>query len=135
MFSGRLSRKGYLLGTIYYYASIAVVVLLALTTNRLFGGDGFDAPGNPIVSLLNIFFYLFGGLWVLLAIPINLGLAVRRLHDMDQPGWLSLGFIFPPLGLILFLFLLLRPGTTGINKFGESQTRKDFKSVLFGSRA
>jgi uncharacterized membrane protein YhaH (DUF805 family) len=72
----------------------------------------------------------------------NLGIAVRRLHDIDKTGWYVLLPMVPTLLAIVFLFMLMwqvamilwvltlacmilliwwyaQPGNTGANKFGS----------------
>ena len=45
-------------------------------------------------------------------------MTVRRLHDTGLSGfWLLVGFI-PAVGPFILIYLLVRPGTKGINKFG-----------------
>src|ERR1700743_339695 len=51
-------------------------------------------------------------------IVFSWGLLVRRLHDMDKPGWWSL-LAFVPIGnLVLVIMLLFVGGTVGENRFG-----------------
>lgn len=65
------------------------------------------------------------GLFALFAFIPSIAVTVRRLHDRDMSGWWYLGFtlagILPLVGLIaslVFLVLLLLPGTSGSNRFG-----------------
>lgn len=56
---------------------------------------------------------------------LRISLSVRRLHDLDKPGWFLLIqalFFIPGINLILFIFnlyLLFAPGTKGANKYGD----------------
>jgi uncharacterized membrane protein YhaH (DUF805 family) len=55
--------------------------------------------------------------WILTGLP-TLALQVRRLHDQDLRGWWWFVIVFPTLGLLLFLFWMIRSGTIGHNRFG-----------------
>lgn len=49
----------------------------------------------------------------------SFSIMVRRLHDINKPGWLLIiGLIFPPV-LIILAFMFLFPGTKGTNKYGK----------------
>ncbi len=66
----------------------------------------------------------WGGAFFLLTIATiypHIALAIKRLHDMDRPGWFSLLFIVGD--FFVFLFLSFVPGTRGPNKYG-SQTNE-----------
>ncbi len=53
-----------------------------------------------------------------LCILSSFSILVRRLHDINKPGWfLIIGIIFPPV-LIILSFMFLFPGTNGSNKYG-----------------
>lgn len=60
---------------------------------------------------------------MLMYIPIIgllLVMAVRRLHDMNLSGWLSLLGLIPLVNLVLWLGLLAAPGTAGVNRHGPA---------------
>jgi type IV pilus assembly protein PilA len=50
--------------------------------------------------------------WGLVAIVISLGAGVRRLHDLDKPGWWILGILVPCLNFVMLLYFLFAPGLT-----------------------
>ena len=54
-----------------------------------------------------------------LCIVSSFSILVRRLHDIDKPGWLIVvGMVFPPFLIVLMLMIIL-PGTEGTNKYGR----------------
>ena len=64
------------------------------------------------------------GTFALLALDVVLivfgvGLAVRRLHDLDKTGWLALLMIVPLVNFFFFLYLLFAAGTIGENSYGK----------------
>jgi uncharacterized membrane protein YhaH (DUF805 family) len=50
-----------------------------------------------------------------------IGVAVRRLHDVDRTGWWYLLVLIPVLGpLILIFAFFIHRGTRGENRFGPN---------------
>lgn len=43
---------------------------------------------------------------------------IRRLHDLNRPGWWALGIFIPGLNLVLSLYVSWWSGTKGENKYG-----------------
>lgn len=52
------------------------------------------------------------------AIP-ELAVTVRRLHDSSKSGWWVLLLFIPPLGIMIFIFMLL-DSTPATNKYGPN---------------
>jgi uncharacterized membrane protein YhaH (DUF805 family) len=48
----------------------------------------------------------------------SLGLAIRRLHDLDRTGWWVLLWFIPIIGWIILLIWFCTRGTIGPNRFG-----------------
>lgn len=51
----------------------------------------------------------------------SLGVAIRRLHDIDKSGWALLFGLIPLIGFIMLLVWYAKPGTSGDNRFGADQ--------------
>ena len=50
----------------------------------------------------------------------SIAVTVRRLHDIERSGWYTLGFAFPPVGVVLLAVLLAKDGGVEPNRFGVS---------------
>lgn len=48
----------------------------------------------------------------------SIGVAVRRLHDIDRSGWWYLVLLIPLVGIVLFIIWACTKGTDGPNRFG-----------------
>jgi uncharacterized membrane protein YhaH (DUF805 family) len=48
----------------------------------------------------------------------SLGLAVRRLHDLDRSGWWIFLVLIPLIGAIVLIIWYCTKGTEGANRFG-----------------
>lgn len=65
-----------------------------------------------IPSLLEIILYL-------VSLVYFFSFTTRRLHDLDQSGWLSLLLFIPPINAILGVYLTFFPGKEDENKYGK----------------
>lgn len=110
-----LSARGRLGRLRYFGYSVALGLLVNLAAGLLGGMAAIfleEDPGELFV----------GGLVVILAAPallISLLLGIQRLHDFDASGWWSLMTAVPLANLVLYLVLLIMPGTQGANRFGD----------------
>jgi uncharacterized membrane protein YhaH (DUF805 family) len=117
-FQGRSRRSEYWWVALFNFIVFAVIGGLAFAL----GGDFESGQMNPIGMLL------FGvlGLYGLGIVIPSIALYVRRLHDINQTGWIYLGIIvasmIPLIGLIASIASIViacLPGTVGPNKYGD----------------
>jgi uncharacterized membrane protein YhaH (DUF805 family) len=96
-FNGRAHRAEF-----WWY--VLVVIIVSVILNVI---DGIIHTGG-----------ILGGLWSLAMLLPNLGVAVRRLHDINRSGWWILIAFVPIVGAILLIYWYAQPGTSGANQFG-----------------
>jgi uncharacterized membrane protein YhaH (DUF805 family) len=65
--------------------------------------------------------YVVSSLFSLAVLLPGLGLAVRRLHDLDRSGWWLLLALIPLIGAIILLIWFCTRGTVGPNRFGPDR--------------
>ena len=105
-FRGRLNRAKYLGQILSVYACIAVVAIAA----RLFvaaGGGSYEMRAGA------------GGLVGLMGAPVFAIPIVRRLHDLNRPGWNCWFMLIPIYNIALGIILLFQRGTKGPNRYGS----------------
>jgi uncharacterized membrane protein YhaH (DUF805 family) len=57
---------------------------------------------------------------ILLSVPM-IAVSIRRLHDLDMPGWWFLMTLFiPPISLVIWFALMCGIGTNGDNRYGQA---------------
>lgn len=117
-FKGRIGRLGYLVASVYVLAYFIFVVLLGLI------GHGSRSS--------NVSMILLGMVGVLITIPLGISLHIRRWHDLDQSGWLTLLNLVPGVGIITAIILVFIPGTSGPNKYGAAHPKSLSPKALFG---
>lgn len=102
---GRLSRKQYFL---YSMIIVALTYVCAFVVGFATGvsGSGLEAAGA------------LGFLIGVLGCGAQAFIAIRRLHDLDKPGWHYWLFFIPLYNIYLGLILLFTPGTEGSNQYG-----------------
>lgn len=124
---GRISRITYLAWNMALMLVLLVVVAFII---MLFPSlEGFDPetmlfPDN--IGLWVIFF-------LILYIPIiymSIIWSVKRLHDVEQTGWLVLLNFVPFLNFLFAIYVVFAAGTEGPNKFGPQRAPKTWEKVI-----
>jgi uncharacterized membrane protein YhaH (DUF805 family) len=105
-FTGRSRRKEYWMFTLLQFLIILALVAVAFS---------FSSAGEETVMTV-----LYGGLgiWFLVTFIPNLAVQVRRFHDQDLTGWLSLMGFIPYVGGLIILVFMCIDGKRGPNKYG-----------------
>jgi uncharacterized membrane protein YhaH (DUF805 family) len=85
---------------------------------------------SPVVRGVNIFLIIFSLLEFLLSIIYSFSFGVRRLHDTNHSGLLSLLLFVPFVNLLLNLYLVFAPGTPGDNPYGPAPQKQTLKQVF-----
>lgn len=99
-FTGRAARSEY-----WWFVLFAVIVnaILNVVDSTLFSGMG----GQPLSMLFSLAILL----------P-NIGVSIRRLHDLDKSGWWLLLVFLPLIGALVLLYWFVHRGSVGDNQFG-----------------
>ena len=118
-FHGRLNRKPYILRGL---TLIPVYILLDMLLEYLMKNVIFFQE-RPIALDLFCYFFLF------LCFTVINSLRLRRLHDLNQSGWLCLPiivlvFLYPITNLGIEPWLCFMKGTEGDNKYGPDPLAK-----------
>ena len=102
-YDNRLNRKRYIMRALALWAATAAI---SFVFNLIAGATGFKALSTLgfIISLAS-------------AVP-GFMIVIRRLHDLDRPGWWCIGAIIPIVNFVLAIYLLFFKGTDGSNQYG-----------------
>ncbi len=120
--NGRFGRLSYAAWTFLFTLTLAAVVLLIIFTFGLTqneGTPGFTAPGIIAIAIL----YIVG-------IYISFVFTIRRLHDRNNTGWLSLLMLVPVVNIGLAVYLFCAKGTEGPNDYGPKRPTPSWERVL-----
>jgi uncharacterized membrane protein YhaH (DUF805 family) len=101
---GRTGRIGYLIGMLLVFAAITGVYI-AWTEG--YWPKRLDRKWMPIsFTVCLVVIYM---IWT--------AVTVRRLHDVDRVGWWAILNFVAPFNVFLLVYLLLKSGTDGPNRF------------------
>ena len=103
-FQGRANRAWY-----FWHILLDDLLIFTLVFVLLVVGG---VLGSPLV-VLPLIGVVIAGIWAGLAIT------VKRLHDMDRPGWHWWFLLIPIYNIVFGLQLLFERGTPGPNRFGR----------------
>lgn len=117
-FQGRSRRSEYWWVALFNVIVFGVLAILLVTLG------GFNAETGAMGPLGYVVFGIMGLYGLAVIIP-SIALFVRRLHDINQTGWIYLGLFIagfiPLIGLlasIAQIVIACIPGTVGPNKYG-----------------
>lgn len=102
-FTGRARRKEYWL-FVFFNLSIGIILAVVDRTFELSYGTYNTGLIESIYSLA-------------VTVP-TIAVIVRRLHDTGKSGWNFL-LVFTIIGILYVLYLLIKEGDFGLNKYGE----------------
>ena len=115
-----MNRLTYLVSMILYYLATYLVGLVIAPIIKSF------SPGIlQDISVGNIWSGSFTGFFVMsifviiVFVSLLCSLIIRRLHDIDASGWLTLLLFVPLANIILPIFLFFKKGTEGSNQYGS----------------
>lgn len=107
---GRLRRLPYFL----YSLGIGVLYLLIGLGLGMLMPEQEDQIGNGTAIMIVLLILVF----VILATYASFVLIIKRFHDLDKSGWMSLLMIIPMVNFFAGIYLLFFRGTDGPNQFG-----------------
>ena len=124
-FSGRIGRLRYL--SYSFVAMVFLYLILGLVT--IFTGGTFGSTGGTPERINALTFVPLIIITALISIECII-LAVRRLNDMDNSGWLCLLLFLPLVGFIFWLYLILGSGTKEKNRYGLPPSQNSIWIVI-----
>ena len=121
---GRFGRLAYLA----WYLVITLIILavavigIAIFGNSTSSSDPYAGIGTVSILIMVVAYIVF--------FYYAIVFTIRRLHDLNQSGWLSLLMLVPVVNVLFMLYVMIAPGTHGTNNFGVPRPNKGWESVL-----
>jgi uncharacterized membrane protein YhaH (DUF805 family) len=113
-FKGRIGRCRYLA------YSIGLSMILMLVAGMLMALTGAKAINNsPLLAL-----------WYVPVLVITFTMAVRRLNDMNHPGWWSLLMLIPIINMFVGLWLAFGRGDDRANNYGPAPAPNTWQVIV-----
>ncbi|WP_335972996.1 DUF805 domain-containing protein [Acinetobacter calcoaceticus] len=121
--SGRFGRLSYAAWT---FIISLITFMLALSSMLWLRSNPSEMGSSNIMTL---------GMILLLIIYIvfayfNFVFTIRRLHDRNNTGWLSLLMLIPAVNFIFMIYLFAAKGTEGTNDYGPQRPTLGWERVL-----
>lgn len=123
LYSGRISRKNYGLGLLFFIGSfISFILLITIVPSMLLLYDNYYFWGFVMIVLYAVFvIHIFS-------------LHVRRFHDLGGNGWRVFLFLIPLVNLMTLIYLLAAEGGRETNQYGEVSSKSiKFFDAIFNS--
>ncbi|MCG6860291.1 MAG: DUF805 domain-containing protein [Chromatiaceae bacterium] len=125
-------------GRLSYIAWVTIISIAGQLITLIFGGGppihysvdpgGAPVPGAmPEISPVALAVSIVVGLIMLV---IGIIFAVRRCHDIEISGWWNLLIAIPVVNLLYMLFLIIKSGTDGPNRFGPARVTPGWEKVV-----
>lgn len=132
MFTGRIDRKGFVIGYLFAYLPVIVftlgIVFLNYVVHTPFNSKSLFPVTIPTMLVFGIYLITF-------YYPVIIGLSLRRWHDMGQPGWWSFLQLWSTIGLLVAIFQMVYPGENEQNEYGQPESPRRLRDILFGARS
>ena len=103
--SGRINRLA------YFGRSLVISIAAAILSSGIAVALGFSESTATLGLILSTIVMIAG-------VALSVILVVKRLHDIERPGWHVVLAAVPVYNLYLALLLLFRKGTEGANTYG-----------------
>ncbi|WP_180081430.1 DUF805 domain-containing protein [Acinetobacter sp. YH12201] len=123
---GRLSSIGWygFVHLIAFFATFALSLTMGIFNFHTLSMD--NQFINTLTGIAGLGFVAILVLYIYFLIVIS----IRRLHDMNRSGWLTLLFLLPLVNIFMGLYLLLGSGTKGSNKYGLPRETLVWEKIL-----
>lgn len=123
---GRFGRLAYAAWSFLSAIVLCVVIFILAFIGSLFTGSQSNLEtGNFPFVIIALFFISY-----VILIYFSFVFSIRRFHDRNQTGWLSLLMLIPLVNFIVMLYLFCAKGTEGPNKFGPVRATVPWEKVL-----
>ncbi|MCK5896639.1 MAG: DUF805 domain-containing protein [Cocleimonas sp.] len=128
--TGRFSRYSFLAWNfLLNFILMIIVAVIVVITGAAANLMSMEDPNAAMT------FYTSGpGLIILFLLLISFIFSIiffiRRLHDIEMSGWFALLAMIPLVNLFFGIFVLVKKGTEGENRFGPSRATLTWEKVL-----
>ena len=127
---GRFSRLSYLawsliLNIIMFIVFVVIAGFAGAASTLLTGTDP-----NAMMAFYTSGAGLFMLAIMLVSLVITLIFFIRRLHDINMSGWLSILLFIPLVNLIFGIYALAKKGTEGVNRFAPVRATPKWERIL-----
>lgn len=126
---GRFGRLSYLA---WYFMLSVVAFVVMLVVGMIFGISAAaigQAESGTFGGMSGVAILIFAVIYIVL-IYFTIVFTIRRLHDLNKTGWLSLLFLVPLVNIVFGLYVLFAKGSQGVNNYGPQRPTLGWEKVV-----
>lgn len=120
--SGRFGRLSYLAWL--FLSSIIFMVIMGIGAAILVPQLDNPSRGLSFIAIVGLAIFYAAFLY------FSIVFMIRRLHDRNHSGWLSLLIFVPAINFVFALYLIFAKGNEGSNSFGPQYITKSWEKIL-----
>ena len=122
--SGRFGRLSYLGWNMLMSFSILIIIGIIAAFSPGLLADPTTMTGSSMLATVLI------GVAYIVLLYFSFVFTIRRLHDRNHIGWLSLLILVPGINLVFILYLIFAKGDDRSNQYGPRRNTKGWEKVL-----
>lgn len=122
--SGRFGRLSYLGWNMLMSFSILIIIGIIAAFSPGLLADPTTMTGSSMLATVLI------GIAYIVLLYFSFVFTIRRLHDRNHIGWLSLLILVPGINLVFILYLIFAKGDDRSNQYGPRRNTKGWEKVL-----
>ncbi|NNH26329.1 DUF805 domain-containing protein [Acinetobacter terrestris] len=122
--SGRFGRLSYLGWNMLMSFSILIIIGIIAAFSPGLLADPTTMTGSSMLATVLI------GIAYIVLLYFSFVFTIRRLHDRNHIGWLSLLILVPGINLLFILYLIFAKGDDRSNQYGPRRNAKGWEKVL-----
>ena len=122
--SGRFGRLSYLGWNMLMSFSILIIIGIIAAFSPGLLADPTTMTGSSMLATVLI------GIAYIVLLYFSFVFTIRRLHDRNHIGWLSLLILVPGINLLFILYLIFAKGDDRSNQYGPRRNTKGWEKVL-----
>lgn len=122
--NGRFGRLSYLawnmlLGFFVMFCCVLIAIIMPSMMANMASGTGLS------IGLILFFILIYAVMLYFIVI-----FSIRRLHDLNKSGWLSLIFLIPVVSLFFWIYISCAKGDERRNNYGQPRETRGWEKVL-----
>ncbi|ENV10251.1 MULTISPECIES: DUF805 domain-containing protein [Acinetobacter] len=121
---GRFGRLSYAAWTFLSSIIAMIIIVIIGFSSGILNGQNAEIPDFPLAAMI-----IFGIIYIIF-LYLSFVFIIRRLHDRNLSGWLSLLYIVPFLNILFMIYLFCVKGTEATNNFGPVRTTAGWEKIL-----
>ena len=122
--SGRFGRLSYLGWNMLMSFSILIIIGIIAAFSPGLLADPTTMTGSSMLATVLI------GIAYIVLLYFSFVFTIRRLHDRNHIGWLSLLILVPGINILFVLYLIFAKGDDRSNQYGPRRITKGWEKVL-----